>query len=354
MARGLPSPYISIVATSRNDDHGGNLLYRMQLFVNGLLAQCKRHDLAAELILVEWNPPQERPKLAEALQWPDDPGPCSVRIIEVPQEVHRRFKHSDRLPLFQMIGKNVGIRRARGRFMLATNIDILFSDELIRFWAGLRLRLGPMYRIDRRDVAAQVPLELPIEAQLEYCRNHVIRIAKRHGTLGLGPEYPSYIYNKFTLKRHIYEKIQDWRILPVTRVKRLHTNACGDFTLLPVEYWYFLRGYPELEMYSLHMDSLLCHAAHHSGFWEKVLQDPMRIYHIEHSTGSGWTPDGQQELYKRLDEAGIPRLSNAQFDAWTIKMRRERKPIMFNDENWGLAKDDLPESDIYTSIGPER
>ena len=52
-------PYISVVATSRNDDHGGNMLRRMQIFVNAWIEQCRRHDLASELLLVEWNPPAD-------------------------------------------------------------------------------------------------------------------------------------------------------------------------------------------------------------------------------------------------------------------------------------------------------
>ena len=44
-------PYISVVATSRNDDHGGNMLRRMQIFVNAWIEQCRRHGLASELIL---------------------------------------------------------------------------------------------------------------------------------------------------------------------------------------------------------------------------------------------------------------------------------------------------------------
>jgi hypothetical protein len=58
-----------------------------------------------------------------------------VRFIQVPPEIHRKFRHADHLPLYQMIAKNVGIRRARGRFILVTNIDILFSDELVSFLA---------------------------------------------------------------------------------------------------------------------------------------------------------------------------------------------------------------------------
>src|SRR5437763_8576922 len=100
-------PLLSVVVTSRNDDHGGSLLRRMQTFVNALAGQCRRHGLAAELVVVEWNPPPGRPRLADALRWPAGPGPCAVRVVEVPAAVHRRLRHADALPLFQMIGKNV-------------------------------------------------------------------------------------------------------------------------------------------------------------------------------------------------------------------------------------------------------
>ena len=105
-------PYLSLVATARNDNHGGNLLHRMQIFVDAWINQCKRHNLSSELILVEWNPPPDKPKLAEALRWPLDTKPCAVRIIEVPAELHRRYRHAGALPLYQMIAKNAGIRRA--------------------------------------------------------------------------------------------------------------------------------------------------------------------------------------------------------------------------------------------------
>jgi hypothetical protein len=161
---------LTVVATSRNDNHGGNLLRRMQLFINGFAEQCKRHQLDAELILVEWNPPPDKPRLAEALSWPSEKGHCSIRVIEVPKAIHDRFKHSDRLSLFQMIAKNVGIRRARGRFILATNIDILFSDEIIRFFASGKLDPNRMYRVDRYDVSSDVPGDVPFERQLEFCQ----------------------------------------------------------------------------------------------------------------------------------------------------------------------------------------
>ena len=180
------APYLSVVVTARNDDHGGNLLQRMQTFVNGLLGQCQRHELSAELIIVEWNPPGDRVPLVEALRWPEQ-GYCKVRLIEVSPEIHRRFAHWRELPLYQMISKNVGIRRALGEYILATNIDILFSDELMRFIAERRLEHGKMYRIDRHDVMADVPVDGSVANQLAYCRSHLIRVNTREGTFRLDP-----------------------------------------------------------------------------------------------------------------------------------------------------------------------
>src|ERR1035441_6883595 len=96
----------------------------------------------------------------DALQWPEDLGPCTVRFLHVPPELHRRYRHAEALPLYQMIGKNAGIRRARGRFVLATNIDILFSSELAAFLAAGQLQSGRMYRIDRHDAMSGVPVEI--------------------------------------------------------------------------------------------------------------------------------------------------------------------------------------------------
>src|SRR5437867_12951049 len=125
-------PQLSIVATSRNDEHGGHLTARMQLFVEGLAEQSDRYELPVELILVEWNPPPERPSLVDALRWrPSEYFQPSV--ITVPAEVHRTFRHADCLPLFQMNGRNVGIRRSSALHLLATNIDILLCDELHEF-----------------------------------------------------------------------------------------------------------------------------------------------------------------------------------------------------------------------------
>jgi len=360
-------PLLSIVAVSRNDDHGGDQIHRMQLFVTGLLEQARRHNLSSELVIVEWNPPPDRPRLAQALQWPREAGPYSVRIIEVPPEIHRRFKHSDKLPLFQMIGKNVGIRHARGRFVLATNIDILFSDEIISFFASGQMTAGHMYRIDRYDVPSDIPGGVSLDEQLNYCREHVIRINSRSNTLIVGqPSEPRLKLAQAFQKRvralrntqdvarlgkdifdYFYAPVYRAIIRPILYGKSLHTNACGDFTLMAREHWLALHGYPEFEIYSLYIDGLICYAAHYAGAREVILADPMRIYHIEHSAGSGWAPGvGARLLDERLKTYGISQLAYSDYLKHLRRIRWHRGPTVFNDENWGLGQESLKEHAI--------
>lgn len=674
-------PYISVVATARNDDHGGNLLGRMQVFVDAWINQAKRHNLDSELILVEWNPPAGRDRLVKALRWPKDTEPCQVRIVEVPPEVHSQYRHAEALPLYQMIAKNVGIRRARSEFVLVTNIDIVFSDELVRFLAARRLQRGRMYRIDRYDVMSDVPVDGTLDEQLDYCRTHLLRLSAREGTYALTPEgfrrnapeditrpesgiyfgpgwFPveSYIpgepfrwidddaqllvrgrprggiltlevepgpgvdqlpqplkvldesgstaaewqvvgrtsmelivppsqnerarsfrfrvpggglpvphdlrilnfrvfrcdwleeistrktatapersgrllrngrpslrlltlpqalsllrkgsagfrkavhllksrgpdifetdaeyrvgqgwydlehfggakfrwvswdaqlairitsasrrlallvepgpglgfrsfellirrpngktiaqarvegltyidvpipaaqgtlvklvftvdggglpargdprtlnFRVFAIGEGVAEDQpaaatevdgpESWTAEPVVcgpgvdwaetlnheqqqianmgRPRFLHCHGCGDFTLMAREHWFDVRGYAELDMFSMHLDSVLCNAAHYAGAREELLREPMRIYHIEHGVGSGWTPEGNDRLYERLARSRIPSLTYAEVVQLATQMRRLNAPVLFNLDDWGLAETTLPET----------
>ena len=55
------APYISVIVTARNDNHGVNMLGRMQAFLDSWILQAQRYDLPSEIVVVEWNPPADRP-----------------------------------------------------------------------------------------------------------------------------------------------------------------------------------------------------------------------------------------------------------------------------------------------------
>lgn len=416
-------PYLSVVATSRNDDHGGDLLTRMQVFVSALTSQVVRHGVPSELVLVEWNPPADRSRLADALTWPDDQGWCPIRIITVPETLHRRLMHSNQLSLFQMIAKNVGIRCALGRFVLATNVDILFSDSLMGFLRQRTLLPGHLYRSDRIDIDRGVEVQWPVDKQLEYCRTHVLR-ANRPDGIQFAPadgkphtvedatlteeEFLRHVGSQnarldlaFSLRRKL-RRTRFGRIisrLPLQRMTRerwgtpfagdrgnrtargrrhvlfpdgpvpghptrgnlsltrmftkmlwpfiplpdLHVLASGDFTLMARDTWHDIGGNPELEMFSLHLDSLTMYNAHAHGLREVRLPPNMMHYHMEHD--ADWASGRQGDLYERLRTLGIPFVSQGLLARLAHQLLSGTR-LRLSGPEWGLANCILEETRI--------
>jgi hypothetical protein len=420
------APLVSVVAVSRNDDHGGDMRGRMQHFVNGFIAQCCRHGLETELILVEWNPPPNRPPLEDSLHWPADFGPAKVRIVTVPPAVHAGFAHSSELPLFQMIGKNVGIRRAQGRFVLATNVDILFDDATVVYLRD-RLEAGTMLRIDRYDVPSNLPTAASFEDVLAHCSERFFQVNTRLGIFDLrqrrffgmgtglaasimaiatglrvlgfrdprhrgwlaaivatavanaGRTLVRYVRNIVPLRRlpvRTYYLVRrlivggnrvirlavasaarlaaalgllgptSTALLHYQRSRWLHTWACGDFMLLARDDWFRLRGYPEWPMYSWHIDSAFMFAANAHDICEVALGARYRIYHVDHALGSGWSPDGERQLFARLAAKGIPYLADDDLRRWQVGCAQDPASAIVNGADWGLADRDLPERQV--------
>jgi hypothetical protein len=346
------SPYLSIVAVSRNDGHGGHLLERMQYFIDSLYEQCNRYRLDTELIIVEWNPPEDKKRLNEVLKWPGDNTYLKTRIIVVSPDLHSTFEHSDRLPLFQMIGKNVGIRRARGDFILATNIDILFSNELMEYLAEKRLRNDILYRADRMDSASpfnswlQLFYKQSSSVILDFCKTNIIRVNKKYGTYAAGS-----ITDRFKVfTRHHIQKMKDHYTGRIPFYGAIHTNGCGDFTLMSRALWMKFCGYPELQMFSWNIDSVLLIAAYHFGIKEIDLRPPKNTFHMEHGSGSGWTPGkGEEMLFKRIEEQKIPVLSWEDCISISRMWSRVGKlnhDVCFNEPGWGLEGYELEEKII--------
>jgi len=581
-----PAPYISVVVAARNDNHGGNMIGRMQAFLDSWIRQASRYDVSSEIIVVEWNPPAGRARLREELRWPEDMGRCEVRFLEVPREVHGRLPHAAAIPLHQMIAKNAGIRRARGQFILATNLDIIFSAELMQFLGERRLERRKMYRMDRTDVASDIPAGATVEELLAFCESHRLRIFAREGVMQLSGngrrvvededivqpgeglwlgsgwheiekwgrqlyrwvepeaeivfERPAEAAPRLLMEAEVGPSAGAWplvlevvseagrvltsarvagtcklrlhmpdhlssgtlrlrlqsRKLPLARTPRflmlrvfglkwevppqwlagvslgrgtqsvreptvlvrsaeartvqlairpgpdssletlaihltdpvgkvvfqagdrlpeasgsgdegeyllslnlgfkltdgredsnqaessdvnwllevldteaavdwstypqaptagaahianaayLHISACGDFTLLAREDWLALRGYAEFPIWPMNIDLLLCYAAHHAGIGEVVLGEPMRVYHTEHLSAAGWSPEGEEERAARIEAKGVGEIPFATATEWIDRMRRFNAPMIFTLRDWGLADTTLPETRV--------
>jgi hypothetical protein len=355
---------LSVVAASRNDGHGLHLVPRMQVFIDGLADQVERFGREVELILVDWNPPRDHPPLSEVLTAPAVDG-FSVRVVTVPPEVHSRLSGAANLSFFQMIAKNVGIRRARGEAVLATNIDILLSDDLFLDSTG-ELSDRCLYRADRYDVAFDPAITIDPQALR---KSPPIRINQRSGIYypGVGHAH-QHVRGGSTLVQvalkdpaDFLRRLVRWdehggratlakyrhAFIEIVALPQLHLNACGDFTLMSRDSWATLRGYPEWEMFSWQLDGVLLYQAAAAGFAFKEL-DGHPAFHLEHS--SGWSIESQTALFERLERDGIPVLTEAgglevAYSMW--KTRRHHEWLM-NLRGWGMLDDDLPESGLRT------
>jgi len=393
------------------------MLRRLRVFCESLLEQATECGLAGELVIVEWNPPVG-PRLHEMLALTAKSDTFPIRFIEVPAAAHDAFRNADEIPLFQMIAKNVGIRRARGRFVLATNPDLLFSRELMAWLATSQLDPGVMYRIDRLDVEADVPAA-PLDQQLEWCRAHVLRRHTRRGSFDaddwrLAPSVARWVgarvrralrggaratplawirartsrlsaacarwarrASEIGVPRALaalgrrgagvlvagargaarrlggnaqvaLHRGSAWVARQTLSTPKVHTNGCGDFTLLSRERWFALRGYPELPLWSMHLDSFLCYMAVVAGARQEILGGARQIYHLEH--GRSWvTMDARERLETFARKPWID--GQLLTELWHAAYNR-RSPWLVNDERWGLA--DAPLREIVWLGGEER
>ena len=381
----MASPYLSVIAATRNDDHGGDLNRRTQIFIDALASQAARHRVPVELLIVEWNPPAERPRLAAAHRWPQDNPWLSVRIVTVPADIHRRYRFSEAMPLYQMIAKNTGVRRASGRFVLVTNVDVVLSEPLFAWIASQEGRPGVLYRCDRVDVERDVPLGAPLDELLRFCESNVLRVWKRDATWVVAPgsrsrtladvtvragEQATSASRRFllrllsalplaafifldlrraraVLKRYGYRPtLRDWLQQVMVRwrpLPALHYNACGDFMLMDTASWSRIRGSPELEMFPTHHDSLTMVTAFREGIPVEELPATFVHYHIEH--GGGVTPEHSAELHRRMNARGIPLLFHGHFVALATRLLKDRT-LFLSPQTWGLASDRLPETRV--------
>jgi len=352
-------PYLSVVAASRNDDHGGDPLHRTQIFINCFAQQCDRYKLPAELILVDWNPVANRPGLASVLQLPAGNEYCSARVITVPAALHNSIKYGDRLAFFQMIAKNVAIRRAKGEFVLATNIDIIFSNELVAFLAGQKLDPQRMYRVDRYDIKTELTIGAGVDIVLDKAWGNIIRTNRRANLQEvLDPIYghdaacrdcrPHIQPQRQSEKIALVQADGQWQLRPHpgSPIEHLNTNACGDFTLLSKAGWAAIRGYPDFEAFSFNIDSMGLVMAHYEGFHETSLLPPCVCFHIEHGLGSGYTPEGEQTLFDRIRIKRILSPDWPVLTPWVEQMRARQRSLPFNRDDWGLADYDLPEQPL--------
>ena len=165
-------PALSIVLTGRNDDHGVDFRTRFFRTLRFNAEQLAAQGIAHEFVFVEWAPPPERPRLVDLVfdAVPGlEPGRCAWYVVD--GRYHQALSLNPRLAYHEFIAKNVGIRRARGRFVLTSNCDVFLGRAVLDVFASGRLEPRLVYRAQRYDLKENVGEEGVAWADLEDPQN---------------------------------------------------------------------------------------------------------------------------------------------------------------------------------------
>ena len=300
--------------------------------------------LEFELVLVDWNPPDDKPPLRIAIEWPKNLYYSTIKVVEVTSEIHRRYKYWQKRMIHGSVAVNTGFRRSRGQFIVNLVSDAFWSEKLISLIAERKLEKGYLYRCDRIDSKDDFALEkyVTYEALLSDLKKHEIIRNKR---IPFPDEFKGVVF------------------------PQLHTNACGDFQLMHRDHFYSLRGYYETEdVGCAHVDGILSFAAYAAGIKEFVLPDEMCVYKIAHhqmhhkrltEDPSIWekmlTPSilpeqirgiiknyyGEIFGYPMIHYEGIPIPHYYDFLLLIREILSGEKSYILNPENWGLINDKL-------------
>lgn len=287
------TPYLSVVIVGRNDNYGVNFMSRLNTFVRHLDYQVRTISDLVELIVVEWNPLSNFAPLSEVLYKTKN---LKVRVITVSNEVHNTIGSSS--PVLEFHGKNVGIRRSCGQFVLTTNPDILFTDAIINEIRQRWLKTDTVYRTDRYDYKGTGIEQVADKDILPFALDNTFL-----GHLAIGS--------------YTVDNAPSLMFLPRSQMDVTHTNGCGDFILASKEAFFSVNGLVESTQQRWHLDSYSLFRLLNTELKQVILKAPACIFHMDHDRKAvdiDWDPEYALEQAKTC-----------------------------GDQNWGLNNIELPE-----------
>ena len=236
------TPALSIVVTGRNDGHGGDFNGRFLRTLAFNHDRLTENGITCELVLVEWAPPADRPRLADVVREALPRVAPAVASYLVDPRYHDACSLNPRLTYMEFLAKNVGIRRARGRAVLCTNADIYLGRGVVAALAKTAIEPRTVYRATRVDVKLGADESHVHWDLLEDARNQTAN----------KPIQPP-----------------------------LYSGGSGDFLLLERDSFHALRGFNEIyRLARIGTDLNFLVKAYSSGF--RIVDIGGAVYHTSH------------------------------------------------------------------------
>lgn len=269
---------ITAVILSRNDENNYNNNFERSVYcLNTMTLQFD------EVILVDWNSPN--PLYNVLAPYLTKRG--NLRIVQVtPEFINDTIaKQNSNIPrVCEVLGKNVGTRRANNEFIINTNIDIIAPEK--KYFENIDLDKNAFYTAPRINV--------PLNLVLQYNTiKNLYEVLDKNKHL----YYKEQVHNNnSTLSGDFYSKV----------------NCCGDFQLASKEVYEVIKGYEESAIFRNYADTNIQIKAHNCGFKVDVLNIP--YYHINHFDRAA-----SVKTFNNWDIYGKPDYKTTNTDNWGFK-----------------------------------
>jgi len=285
------------VIVSRNDNYGGMLKERATYCINSMIEEFD------EVIYVDWNSP------THSLLYDIKPNlelKGNLKHIVITPEVASMLTNNDpeAQKCCETLGRNIGIRRATGDYIISTNIDVIapHRHSLEKLITEGKINDKTFYTISRR------PLDW----------STINQFIKDNKYENLGFKVWPYLRDFLILsteERHYAESVvkgDDYSII----------NCCGDFQIAHKNVWNTIRGFEEDLIYTLYSDTNVQKKAVMHGFGLKAMYNPA-LFHINHGKGGGGFLDG---INRKVNDMGR---------AITFQHHTQ------NEDTWGFSDIDI-------------
>lgn len=281
---------LTAVVVSRNDNYGGMLKERATYCLNSMINEFD------EVIYVDWNSPTNS-LLNDIKSNLELKG--NLKHIVIAPEIASILTNNDpeAQKCCETLGRNIGIRRATGDYIVSTNIDIIAPHRhvLEKLMAEGKIDDKTFYTISRR----------PLDWET------IDKFIKDNKYEDLGFKVWPYLRDFLilsTTERHYVESVvkgDDYSII----------NCCGDFQIAHKNVWNTIRGFEEDLIYTLYSDTNVQKKAVMHGFGLKALYNPA-LFHINHGKGGGGFLDGINRKVNDMGRAIIFQHHTQNKDTW--------------------------------------
>ncbi|MGF1493861.1 MAG: glycosyltransferase family A protein [Microcoleaceae cyanobacterium] len=136
---------LSIVFAGRNDSYGGDFKAKVLAAWKRNYTQMLKRNIKAEWVFVEWNP-LDKNYLSSIL------APLGFKCYIIPLKIHQEICTNPQMNFMQFFAKNVGMRKASNDWIVLTNADVMFGEDILDFIATYKLDENLIYRAERRDI----------------------------------------------------------------------------------------------------------------------------------------------------------------------------------------------------------